>query len=81
MLLYLHEKFMYIFASVFISFFFCRDLIKILVFLSLPGSTLTSLSRHELDVYYRMPGDMVRVFPVLLLSSLPFGQNIAFPVG
>ncbi|KAK8405891.1 hypothetical protein O3P69_006954 [Scylla paramamosain] len=58
-----------------------KELIKILVYLSLPGSTLDSLSRRELEVYYRMPSDMVRVFPVLVLSSLPFGQNVAFPIG
>ncbi|KAG0696223.1 LETM1 domain-containing protein 1 [Chionoecetes opilio] len=58
-----------------------KELIKILAFLSLPGSTLSSLNRQELEVYHRMPGDMVRVFPVLVLSSLPFGQNVAFPIG
>ncbi|XP_045128878.1 LETM1 domain-containing protein 1-like isoform X2 [Portunus trituberculatus] len=58
-----------------------KELIKILVYLSLPGSTLASLSHRELELYFRMPYDMVRVFPVLVLSSLPFGQNVAFPIG
>nr|XP_053647620.1 LETM1 domain-containing protein 1-like [Cherax quadricarinatus] len=59
----------------------CLDFIKLLVQLSLPGCTLCTLSRRELELYYYMPGDMFRVFPVLLISSLPFGQNIAFPIG
>ncbi|XP_050690452.1 uncharacterized protein LOC126982456 [Eriocheir sinensis] len=58
-----------------------KDLVTILIQLSLPGFTLASLSRRELEVYYHMPGEMVRVFPIILLSSLPFGQNVAFPIG
>ncbi|KAK3858656.1 hypothetical protein Pcinc_035162 [Petrolisthes cinctipes] len=58
-----------------------KDFIKVLMIMSLPGSSLKSLSHYEMLLYYQMPGDMLRVFPVLLLSSVPFGQNIAFPIG
>ncbi|XP_071537419.1 LETM1 domain-containing protein 1 isoform X2 [Panulirus ornatus] len=58
-----------------------KDFIKLLVQLSLPGCTLRTVSHRELELYYHMPGDMIRVFPVLLMSSVPFGQNIAFPIG
>ncbi|KAG7164265.1 LETM1 domain-containing protein 1-like [Homarus americanus] len=44
-------------------------------------NTLRTLSRRELELYHQMPGDMIRVFPILLLSSIPFGQNVAFPIG
>ncbi|XP_066951772.1 LETM1 domain-containing protein 1 [Macrobrachium rosenbergii] len=58
-----------------------KDFIKVLIIISMPGSTLRSLSRREIELYYNMPGDMLRVFPILVISSLPFGQNIAFPIG
>ncbi|KAK7081247.1 LETM1-like protein [Halocaridina rubra] len=58
-----------------------KDFIKVLIILSMPGTTLRSLSRRDMELYYNMPGDMFRVFPILVISSLPFGQNIAFPVG
>nr|XP_045597935.1 LETM1 domain-containing protein 1-like isoform X2 [Procambarus clarkii] len=58
-----------------------KDFIKLMVQLNLPGCTLRTLNHHELELYYYMPRDMIRVFPVLLISSIPFGQNIAFPIG
>ncbi|XP_068207128.1 LETM1 domain-containing protein 1 isoform X2 [Palaemon carinicauda] len=58
-----------------------KDFIMVLIIISMPGSTLRSLSRREIELYYNMPSDMLRVFPILVLSSIPFGQNIAFPIG
>ena len=55
--------------------------VRLLVSLSFPSVHLESLSRHELEVYHHMPWDMVKVFPVLLISAIPFGQNLALPIG
>lgn len=58
-----------------------KDFIKVLMVISMPGSTVRALSRRDLELYYNMPGDMLRVFPILVISSIPFGQNVAFPIG
>ncbi|XP_027221093.1 LETM1 domain-containing protein 1 [Penaeus vannamei] len=58
-----------------------KDFMMVLVYLSVPGSTLRTCTRRELELYYNMPRDMIRVFPILALSSLPLGQNLAFPIG
>lgn len=41
---------------------------------------LRSLTRRELELYYQMPKDMLRVAPVLMLSALPFANYVIFPV-
>lgn len=66
-----------------VTFFFSidRDFLMVLVYLSVPGSTLRNCTRRELELYYNMPRDMIKVFPILALSSLPLGQNLAFPIG
>ncbi|XP_063586237.1 LETM1 domain-containing protein 1-like [Penaeus indicus] len=58
-----------------------KDFMMVLVYLSIPGSTLRNCTRRELELYYNMPRDMIRVFPIIALSSLPLGQNLAFPIG
>ncbi|XP_040576527.1 LETM1 domain-containing protein 1 [Lepeophtheirus salmonis] len=39
-----------------------------------------SLTRKELQLYITFPSDFLRVLPVLIISTLPFAQNIAFPL-
>ncbi|XP_037076930.1 LETM1 domain-containing protein 1-like [Pollicipes pollicipes] len=41
---------------------------------------LGSLSRRELELYFRTPRDMRAVAPVLLVSALPLAQNVVFPL-
>uniref|UniRef100_A0A0A9XR60 LETM1 domain-containing protein 1 n=2 Tax=Lygus hesperus TaxID=30085 RepID=A0A0A9XR60_LYGHE len=41
---------------------------------------LGCLSRQELELNMRMPGDMYRVAPVLLISALPFANYVVFPL-
>lgn len=41
---------------------------------------LRALTRRELELYYQMPRDMLRVAPVLMLSALPFANYVIFPV-
>lgn len=39
-----------------------------------------TLSRRELELYLTLPRDLYKVSPVLILSALPFMQNVAFPL-
>ncbi|KAG7313457.1 hypothetical protein JYU34_000582 [Plutella xylostella] len=39
-----------------------------------------NMSRQELELYVKMPGDMLRIAPVLILSAIPFGNYIIFPL-
>lgn len=44
------------------------------------GKSLDSFSRVELENYQQIPADMVRVGPVVLISSLPFANYIVYPI-
>jgi len=39
-----------------------------------------TLSRRQLEIYLYLPGEMMRVTPVLIVSAFPFAQNVAFPL-
>ncbi|KAK3912772.1 LETM1 domain-containing protein 1 [Frankliniella fusca] len=41
---------------------------------------LRQLTRKELELYQSMPKDMLKIFPFLILSSLPFANYVMFPV-
>lgn len=41
---------------------------------------LRALTRRELEIYYQMPKDMLRVAPVLAMSALPFANYVIFPL-
>lgn len=55
--------------------------VKVLGKLSLPTYRLEGLGRKELELFLTMPGDMARVWPLLAVSAVPFGQNLALPLG
>ncbi|XP_069674389.1 LETM1 domain-containing protein 1 isoform X2 [Periplaneta americana] len=38
------------------------------------------LTRKEIELYHQMPKDMIRVAPMLILSTLPFANYIVFPL-
>ncbi|CAL4243852.1 unnamed protein product, partial [Meganyctiphanes norvegica] len=59
---------------------FFRDYVKLLVRLSLPSVKLKEQTYRNLQIYHYMPWDMIRVTPMLLVSAVPFGQNIAIPI-
>ncbi|KAK9499813.1 hypothetical protein O3M35_002783 [Rhynocoris fuscipes] len=48
--------------------------------LNLHNRNLRCLTRKELELYYQMPKDMIRVAPVLLISALPFTNYVVFPL-
>lgn len=65
----------------------CRDFLidtkeyfRIIIFLSKPQNKLSSLLRKELELYHQMPKDMLRVAPVLIIFSLPFGPYVILPL-
>lgn len=39
-----------------------------------------NLSRKDIELYEKMPSDMCRITPVLILSAIPFGNYIVFPL-
>lgn len=47
--------------------------------LSTPGR-FKCLTRKEIELYHQMPKDMIRVAPMLILSTLPFANYIVFPL-
>ncbi|XP_072930836.1 LETM1 domain-containing protein 1 [Epargyreus clarus] len=40
----------------------------------------TKMSRCDIELYQKMPSDMLRIAPVLLLSAIPFGNYVIFPL-
>lgn len=44
------------------------------------GLGIHTLSRKDVETFYRMPREMFRVAPVLLISALPFANYIVFPL-
>lgn len=62
---------------------FARDLtdyLKISTKVLLASNGIRGLNSAELDVYYRMPKEIVRVAPTLLISALPFMNYVMFPI-
>lgn len=39
-----------------------------------------ALTRKEIELYYQMPRDMLKIAPVLLISALPFANYVIFPL-
>lgn len=44
------------------------------------GGGIHSLARKDVEIFYRMPREMLRVAPVLLISALPFANYVIFPL-
>ncbi|XP_064646692.1 LETM1 domain-containing protein 1-like [Lineus longissimus] len=44
------------------------------------GTPLDKFTRHQLEIYRQMPRDMLKVFPVLAISILPFANYVIFPI-
>lgn len=40
----------------------------------------SNLSRREIELYQKMPSDMLKIAPVLILSAIPFGNYVIFPL-
>ncbi|XP_018565096.1 LETM1 domain-containing protein 1 [Anoplophora glabripennis] len=57
-----------------------KDYFKIIRILNATGSDFSKLLRREIELYHQMPKDMRKVAPVLLVSALPFGNYVIFPL-
>ncbi|XP_063634541.1 LETM1 domain-containing protein 1 [Cydia splendana] len=40
----------------------------------------SNMSRQDIELYQKMPSDMLRIAPVLILSAIPFGNYVIFPL-
>lgn len=40
----------------------------------------SKMSRQDIELYEKMPSDMWKIAPVLILSAVPFGNYIIFPL-
>lgn len=40
----------------------------------------SKLTRQDIELYQKMPSDMLKIAPVLILSAIPFGNYIIFPL-
>lgn len=61
---------------------FLRDLktyIKLRMKIAKNGG-FSNMSRQEIELYQKMPSDMLRIAPVLILSAIPFGNYVIFPL-
>ncbi|KAJ8737907.1 hypothetical protein PYW08_000502 [Mythimna loreyi] len=61
---------------------FLRDL-KMYISLRLKVKSdkgFTELTRQQIELFQKMPSDMWRIAPVLILSAIPFGNYVIFPL-
>lgn len=40
----------------------------------------SNMTRQEIELFQKMPADMFQIAPVLILSAIPFGNYIIFPL-
>lgn len=57
-----------------------KALLRIKKIIALSPNGWDALTRRELELNYQMPRDMLKVAPVLLLSAIPFGHYVIFPL-
>lgn len=57
-----------------------KKFLKITRIANTSSNGLKALTRKELELYYQMPRDMMKVAPVLLISALPFANYVIFPL-
>lgn len=63
--------------------FFGRDMVdyvKIRSRMVIQGKEITTLTRHELELYYQMPNDIRKVGPIILISAIPFAHYLTMPI-
>lgn len=57
-----------------------KQFLKVTGIASRSPEGLRALTRKEIEMYFQMPKDMVKVAPVLLFSALPFANYVVFPL-
>ncbi|XP_035707075.1 uncharacterized protein LOC110848636 isoform X2 [Folsomia candida] len=56
------------------------DYVRISGKVIMSSNGIRNLNSTELDIYYRMPKEVTRVAPTLIISALPFMNYIMFPI-
>lgn len=57
-----------------------KDYFKIIMLLNKTSYDFSKLLRREMELYDQLPKDMLKVAPVLLVSSLPLGPYVIIPL-
>ncbi|XP_044734349.1 LETM1 domain-containing protein 1 [Chrysoperla carnea] len=57
-----------------------KSFLRIIKALNTSKDGFKCLKRNEIELYHKMPKDMVRVAPVLLLSAVPLSNYLIFPL-
>jgi hypothetical protein len=58
-----------------------RDYFRIVRMLNTPQrDRFKNLTRREIELYHQMPKDMLKLAPVLILSTLPLANYVIFPI-
>lgn len=63
--------------------FFGRDMmdyVKIRAKMLMHNKDMSEFSRRELELYYQMPNDIRKVWPILVVSSIPMAHYITMPI-
>lgn len=63
--------------------FFGRDMVqyvKIRHQMLIHDKEITSMTRQELELYYKMPYNIRKVGPILLISAIPFAHYVTMPI-
>ncbi|XP_017772822.1 PREDICTED: LETM1 domain-containing protein 1 [Nicrophorus vespilloides] len=57
-----------------------KQFVKIIKIMNAPGNSISTLTRREIELYNKMPRDMLKIAPVLIISALPFANYVIFPL-
>lgn len=57
-----------------------KQFLKIVRIVNSSSQGMRALTRQEIELYSKMPKDMIKVAPVLLISALPFANYVIFPL-
>lgn len=57
-----------------------KEFLRVVKRVNTSNEGIKSLTRQQIELYHKMPKDMIRVSPVLLLSAIPLSNYIIFPL-
>lgn len=63
--------------------YFYRDMVSYLKIRSrmvIKGQHYDEMTRRELEIYLQMPDDIRKVWPILIISAIPFAHYVTMPV-
>ncbi|XP_022920025.1 LETM1 domain-containing protein 1 isoform X2 [Onthophagus taurus] len=57
-----------------------KEYLRIVRYLNFKDKGLKDLSRQEIELYQKIPKDMIKIAPFLMVSILPFANYVVFPI-